>query len=250
MGTLIDTTNLALAMDGTTNGDVTHTGGSFISDTKTGGRTLYCWARIVALTPGDTFLLLQAYNAAVTGYWIFKIANVSYTGNQNRLALQTRVVGSGSIWCVLDTILTTGTTYLLGVKTDGSTLSLGINGVWGGTYYTAPSAGGVWIGDLGMTGTITTSLGKGGAAINNNGYLDECTMANKALTGTEFMEVYTAGPNADPALLSFYAANVKHRWPIDNFTGASSPFTLPDVIGSDHFTLTAVSGNPSIAPFP
>lgn len=249
MGTLIGTTNLALAMDGTTNGEVSRTGGSFVGDTKTGGRTLYCWARLVALASDNVFPLFSTSNAALTGFFIFKVQNKAITGNQNRLVIQTRVVGFGGTNCVLDTILTTGTTYLLGVRTDGTTLSLGINGVWGGTYYTAPLAGGVWFGDLGMTGTITSSLGKS-TGVNNNGYLDECTMVNKALSGTEFLEVYAAGVNANPELLSFYAANVKHRWPIDNFTGASSPFTLPDVIGSDDFTLTAVSGNPSIAPFP
>lgn len=196
----------------------------YISDTSSGGKSLTVWVYFDTFV-GNNTVICWAQDTSVysnSGFWNFRIwRNATYTSNQYRLGLQRRV-GSNStspaniLFC--DTVISTGTWYLLSITTDSYAHSMYVNttaqtvtlaGAAGGS----AGAAGDWWGDCNLDNQPDV-LNFGAAkslAAELNGYYTQAVYWDGQLTASEISEYYNGGTPMDCRLHS-RASIIRNQW--------------------------------------
>lgn len=236
----------SLVFDGVDEGGV-QTGSAFLSETKSGGRSLGFFIKFVTLPTPATNSYLPIISGAstggtvATGLWNIGVRTRASAPLQNprfdfTLRAQSDVV-SDVDGAMGSTNLSTDTWYCFVATTDGSDLRMYVDAgletlnAWAGF----GTWGGYWFGDALLSGTLSATLARTGSGGSYGNFkIDELTMWSTQLDSTEITEWCNSGLPIDPSTHS-ESANLTHEWRFGE--GSDDSSTVYDTVGSDDWTL-------------
>jgi hypothetical protein len=182
----------------------------------------------------------------------------SYGHTNNRLEFSSRLTHGGLSKLYLgSTNISAATTYSVVIQSNGSTVSLYLNGAIETFLLRESSIGSVanttndgqWLGDVsGTDHRLAFGAGYFSNAVSmwNDCRLNECIyVGGRALTGAEITEWHNAGVTRNPHRLSF-RADVDSWWRFGDSRDTGS--TIYDEIGSNNLTTVNMDASNYVAP--
>jgi hypothetical protein len=175
------------------------------------------WINLLSTTPGAYSIIFDAEsNAPGYGYEFFAMADRH---------LATEVYSTNNLRLVGNTIMETGRWYHGAMTYDGSNLNLYLDSILDGTLATS--------GPIDYTSTVNPRIGMRATETAHafNGYLDELSLYNRALTADEIAWKYSCRPDTTP----------------DPFAVAAQTGIYPGSTGSSAFVVTGINAPASIS---